>query len=205
MPNWCCTSVVIYANEKEAFPQLLELYEKLHRAIQPPGRIPNSFGEKWLGNIVDAFGYKPGSDILCRGEITIEPECPTEDKLFIRYDAEEAWAPDHVELWENVLSSQYPDLMMTYCAEECGSGIYINTDKSGRFFPDRYRLDISEFSIDDEIVYDDPYFSSSVSLFKYATNLFRKPIKSFDDLYDAIFIAERNNQGSISFHQFEYA
>ena len=54
---------------------------------------------------------------------------------------ETAWGP-MPEVWDK-MAEKY-NLSYVYIAEECGMGIYVNTDAEGRFFTTRYLLDYFE-------------------------------------------------------------
>ena len=52
MPNWCTTSYVFRGDENE----IKDLYDKL-KSFTSKKRISNEFGNFWLGNIVNGFGF----------------------------------------------------------------------------------------------------------------------------------------------------
>lgn len=65
---------------------------------------------------------------------------------------ESAWSPAIVQ-WSMMLSRFFPALKQATICEECGNEIYVNTDESGYFYPDRYYMDgqINNVYIRDEL------------------------------------------------------
>jgi hypothetical protein len=56
-------------------------------------------------------------------------------------ETETAWTP-HMDVFKKILGERYGDaIRMVYQSEEPGSGIYINTDSTGKYFPERYMID----------------------------------------------------------------
>lgn len=88
MPNWCTTSYVFRGDENE----IKDLYDKL-KSFTSKERISNSFGNFWLGNIVNGFGFDY-NEIPCRGLVTYFPE--TEEDTYpdrLELSTETAWYP----------------------------------------------------------------------------------------------------------------
>lgn len=63
------------------------------------------------------------------------------DKSSYRIYQDDNWWP-HVSLWTVICRKIYDDkISFVYKAEECGCGVYINTDDSGLFFPEKIVCD----------------------------------------------------------------
>lgn len=132
MANCCCTDIAIFTDSEnqEGKKQLNQLYACIQRADK--GKR-TSYGID-LKDIVRLHGKDPGK-LSCRG--TIVNYSKTDTCILISQD--DAWEPK-VECWREILSESYIDLQLVYMAEEVGSGIFINTDEYGTFFPTRFRL-----------------------------------------------------------------
>ncbi len=117
-------------------------------------------------------------------------------------DTETAWAP-HMEVFYRLISEKYGDaISMVYQSEECGCGIYINTDKEGKYFPEHYVVDcchVGEFHKE--------YFNT----YEEAIGWIQGEYKDFGfQLFDTVEDVERKVQdvsewdedGFFSFHEF---
>ena len=72
------------------------------------------------------------------GEAEIKDEGTPNEHLLIWYQS--AWSPCN-ETWELIIESKYPRCAHYYLAEECGCEVYVNTDPTGRYFPETFYLD----------------------------------------------------------------
>ena len=135
MPNWCTTSYVFRGDENE----IKDFYNKI-KSFTSKERVLNDFGNKWLGNIVDGFGFN-WEEIPCRGRMNYFPE--TEEATYpdiLELSTETAWEP-MTEMWDKIIEKHYPSITYVLISEECGMGIYINTDLEGEDFPIRFSVD----------------------------------------------------------------
>ena len=114
MPNWCTTSYVFRGKENE----IKDFYNKIKSFISKE-RVPNDFGNNWLGNIVDGFGFNY-DEIPCRGHIDYFPETEEDDRLEL--STETAWYP-MTEMWDKIIEKYYPSITYVLISEECGMGI----------------------------------------------------------------------------------
>lgn len=122
MPNWCSTSVVL-KGERAA-----EFYKDLTKALEEK---PEKGADKnWIGHL---FVYK-GIDCSKINARSFVQYKELEDN-YVRLDNEDAWGPK-TEVY-NKIAEMY-NLTYVYIAEEPGCQVFINTDKSGDFFSDRY-------------------------------------------------------------------
>jgi hypothetical protein len=147
MPNWCYTDYVIEGDTKE----VADLHQKLTGLLEREESLAeNGFGKNWLGNVAELFG-KSWHEIKCRGtfyDLRLENGC-------ICFTTETAWA-DCYELWVFVCG-QYKTLRFYYRAEESGCCYYVTNDDEGKYFPERYMLDINgeevcHFETDEEVI-----------------------------------------------------
>ncbi len=111
----------------------------------------------------------------CRGFILGIDDLNENDDYFV-IEVQTAWEPPS-ELFDCILQ-QYNGVSCIYIAEEGGEGIYINTDTSGKIFPDRY------------ILYTDDtgflYFKDEITLINYANSYTGKTFNSFEEITDYI-------------------
>ena len=97
--------------------------------------VQNGFGTTWLGCLVEALG-ESWEKIYCRG---------TWDNLkfngeVLTFNTETAWSPCN-EMFDMVCE-KYPTLRYFYQSEEPGMCEYWTNDDEGKYFPDRYYVDV---------------------------------------------------------------
>lgn len=157
MPNWCSTKAVVYGPLKDVmtFKQFIE--KALGDAPEKEAYEPN----KWLGQLVIAASGD-SKNCYCRGWIydISEMETNKDGESHFIIISEDAWSPLLPAVLQHVIDNKFPDanLSMDYIAEESGMGIFVNTDTTGTFFPERYLI------IDD---YDYNYLTSEEEVYKY--------------------------------------
>lgn len=137
MPNWCSTDIVFYGERED----IEKLREKLISVEDKDFDIKNDFGKKWLGFVLETFDISY-EDAYCRGWINYISEIFENEKgphFFVQ--TEDAWGPMY-EVWDAVLEKIEDPVKMEILAEEPGCGVYINTDTSGKFFDERYMINI---------------------------------------------------------------
>jgi hypothetical protein len=172
MPNWCFTDYVIDGDSKE----VADLHQKLTGLIEREASlVENGFGKNWLGNVAELFGKK-WQDIYCRGTFYIHEVMPEHISL----STETAWA-DCYELWTFVCS-QYKTLRFYFRAEEGGCCYWATNDAKGKYFPERFMLDVNN-----DAVY---YFDTEEEALKAVSEKLRREITSVADAESAI--KERN-------------
>lgn len=176
MPNWCSTTVVIYTevDDLAGLDQLQSLYEKI-QYMEEHGSAPNDFGNLWLGNVMEVHG-KSHTSVKCRGSI-LSYEF---HENYLKIWQADAWEP-RVECWQEVLDKFYPNLRMVYLGEEPTSEIFINTDTSGVFFPERFRVQYvpadSESGCEEEV-----YFTSEAELINQFSDRTGIQFGNYDEL-----------------------
>lgn len=123
------------------------------------------------------------------GEFDIEFS-PNERNGFIEYvdfEQHRVWQSDdwlpHMEIWNKIIDRYYVDengdrlVDFCYMAEEFGCGVYINTDESGEYFPELYRV---EFCTKDTC--DTIYFESTADLLDWFEEIFEVRTDNVNDL-----------------------
>jgi len=134
MPNWCTTNVMFYGNRDK----VKKLYEDWDTAIN----VIAEGDDGWLGRLLVYNGIDC-NEVYCRGFVdTLELQ---EDGLYVISD--DAVVP--MLSFYNLIAVIY-GLQYVLTAEEPGLGLYLNTDTEGRYFPERYMLEIV---LDDDEAY----------------------------------------------------
>lgn len=172
MPNWCTTSYVFRGNENE----IKDLYDKL-KSFTSKERISNSFGNFWLGNIVNGFGFDY-NEIPCRGRIDYFPELEETDPDRLEFSTWTAWEP-MTEMWDKIIEKYYPSITYVLIVEECGVGIYINTDLEGEDFPIRFSVDFKLPPKYTPVCEYGFYADCEEELVEMFNNIFHRKYKSF--------------------------
>jgi hypothetical protein len=126
MPNWCAVDVKFFGNKDNV--------ERLYHDWGTALKTISKGDSNWLGRLLIYNNINPDI-VYCRGfviDIYID-----DDVLSVC--SEDAWAPmsDFYELIAALYNVQY-----VYIAEEPGSEVYINTDTEGRFFTDKYKIEL---------------------------------------------------------------
>ena len=138
MPNWSENRFVIYGEKG----QLIKFYMDMSIATSKNPNfaiVDNSWDNLWVGNLFLGAGYSQTEveeNFQCRGgvdELILKEDC------IVIYD-HTAWEPNE-ESMLRMLEEKYPGLQMVFKAEEPGADIWINTDTTGRFIPERFAID----------------------------------------------------------------
>lgn len=168
MPNWCSTAYVIEGNAKEV-KELYELMKDLQERKEPS--VENGFGTTWLGCLVDALGGD-WNKIECRGDWnSLELVGDT-----LRFTTETAWAPCMETFY--LVCKKFPSIRCFYQTEEPGMALYATNDKDGKYFSDKYLVDM--YTPDKEYYHE--YFSDLPSLYEWLADILEKPVKSEEDV-----------------------
>lgn len=170
MPNWCTTSYVFRGNENE-----LKDFSNKIKSFTSKERVPNDFGDNWLGNIVDGFGFN-WEELPCKGSITYFNPDDVPERLEL--STETAWYPMY-EMWDKIIEKYYPSITYVLIAEECGMGLYINTDLTGDDFPTRFSVDFKLPSKYTPLSENGFYADCEEELVEMLNNIFHRKYKSF--------------------------
>jgi hypothetical protein len=139
MPNWCSTQYIFYTKKKDK-SELKRLHKNLADILKEPSKLENDFEPGCLGKVAIAHGFNH-EEVPCRGWFDPLDEYDYEGEGdFFKLYTTTAWIPMD-ELWEAVIE-QYSGVSYVYMSEESGMELYINTDIEGKYFGDRYLLEI---------------------------------------------------------------
>lgn len=145
MPNWCYTTYYIEGDREEIFKfgEMLYELEKLSDS-----RIPNDFGNLFLGCLIDYLGGDWEST-PCRGYI-MEWERTHSGDIII--EVESAWQePSETRKF---LKEKFPGLNFWFRSEEKGNEYFVKNDVTGKYFNEKFivecydpetRVDESEY------------------------------------------------------------
>lgn len=182
MPNWCSTAYVIEGNAKEV-EKLYKLMKDLQERKEPS--MKNGFGTTWLGCLVDALGGD-WNKIRCRGAWnSLERVGDT-----LQFATETAWAPC-TETFDWV-SQKFPSIRCFYITEEPGMTLYATNDRDGKYFPDKYLVDMCT----PEEEYHHEYFSDLPALYEWLEDILEKPVKSEEDVNAVIESWQEDNDNA---------
>lgn len=124
MSNPCDTTIQFRGDENA----LMDLFNRLKP--ESLSKIAQSFGISREETSAVTCDYSP-----FRGDVV------DIDKSSYRVYQDDAWWP-HVSLWTVICHKIYDDkISFVYKAEESGCDVYINTDDSGLFFPEKIMCD----------------------------------------------------------------
>ncbi len=168
MPNWCCTAYVFEGDAQEV-KALYELMKGLEEKEKPT--IENGFGTAWLGCLVNALG-KDWHDVRCRGHW----DGLEFDECVLTFWTTTAWATCN-EVFD-LVCEKFPSLSYYYRAEEPGMGDYYTNDIEGRYYPDRYIIDLST----DKGEWLTEYFEDLPSLYEWLEEIAGVPVHSEQDV-----------------------
>jgi hypothetical protein len=132
MPNWCNDSV-IFIQEDGKNDRILALKE----ALEGVGPV-TSADEGWIGNTLLRAGiFKTHEEVEAIYARAFVDYIDVREDNTLLIQVNSAWSPCTVAY--NLLAEHF-DLEYVLFAEECGCGVYVNTDISGEYFPERYYL-----------------------------------------------------------------
>lgn len=164
MPNWCCTTYAIEGDVMEV-KSLYETMKELQERKEPS--VENGFGTTWLGCLVDALGGD-WNEVSCRGDWnSLEMIGDT-----LRFTTETAWAPCNETF--DLVCKKFPSLHYYYQTEEPGMAIYATNDSEGKYFPDKYHVELN--TPEDEFYSE--YFAELSAVFEWLEKISGKEVKS---------------------------
>lgn len=172
MPNWCSTAYVIEGNAKE-MEVLYKLMKRLQERKEPI--VKNSFGTTWLGCLVDTLGGD-WNEIGCQGAWnSLERVGDT-----LRFATKTAWAPC-TETFDWVCR-KFPSIRCFYQAEEPGRAIYETNDSEGKYFPEKYRVELS--TPQNEFMSE--YFVELPTVFEWLGKVFGQPVETEEQVNERV-------------------
>ncbi len=170
MPNWCESKFAFVVDDLKNKSELKRLYDNLSKACNTHCPEENGFGDSWLGHVAIIHNI-PWKSIRCRGYISHIDDFNDIANHFV-IGTETAWGP--LTDFGDCILEQYKGVSYVYMAEEEGNEIYINTDISGKIFPDKYMFyneDVGSL-----------YFKDESDFVKYVSKYLEKKFEYFDEI-----------------------
>jgi len=199
MPNWNFTAYRVTGNKEKC----ADLYNKIKSLEDMKESLcENDFGKLWCGNLVHLLGgdendYK---NTYCRGHITGYELHPDGDLLF---NVESAWS--ELNQFRHFIEKAVGGIKIYHSSEEPGMELFRTNDKDGKYFPQKYYLDISD---DNNDVYETEYPESLDEAKKILSEKFPETnfdFDNFDDVKKAIDdIHEKNEMVYITFEPYVF-
>ncbi len=135
MANYCSNSIRFFSKDRA----------KLAVFLRKVSAVCNSRSSGY-GDLMVLHGYNARQvagvidkrDMLthCDTKLTVDG-----DTYSFRVDTETAWSP-HMDAFRKMLREKYGNAIhMVYQSEEPGTGVFINTDTAGKYFPERFIID----------------------------------------------------------------
>lgn len=183
MANYCSNSIVFYSKDKSRLSVFLR---KMSAAFTTRDShfynlmVLHGYGNREISAVIDKRDFFTS----CDTKLSVK-----EDTYSFRLDTETAWEP-HMEVFRKVLQEKYGNVIrMVYLAEECGCGIFINSDTEGKFLPERFMVDCC---------HNGDYFKESFHSFEEALDWLRReyPDTGFGK-YDSIADIEEKVNNSV--------
>lgn len=135
MANYCSNSIVFFSKDKTKLSRFLR---KVYAAF-------DSIGSGFY-NLMVLHGYKNREILSVIDKRDSFTHCDTrleqnKDTFSFSVDVETAWEP-HMTMFYKIIREKYNGaIQLVYMAEECGSDIYVNSDREGIYFPEHYMID----------------------------------------------------------------
>ena len=167
MPNWCSTAYVIEGDAQE-IKSLYELMKDLQDRKTPA--VKNGFGTSWLGCLRGCLGQGLGQGELS-GRLGKPRNGGRNPPL---YDGA-AWGPCNETF--DLVCEKFPSLRYYYQTEEPGMGFYETNDSEGKYFTDKYIVDLCTA----KGKYFCEYFADRESLFAWLGEVAGKTVRSEQD------------------------
>ena len=157
MANYCANSIIFYAKRKKPLEEIRQMVSRcLSDAKLNSVKQFLIFAD--LKRLADGE-FCDGRDYFVNCDAEVEKDIGL---YCLRVETESAWSPNMIVI-ELMLKAKYNGTVkMVYESEEVGSDVYVNTDKLGLYFVDRYKV---EFNYKDDT--DSEYFTDWRSTVKY--------------------------------------
>lgn len=183
MANYCSVEYVF-----EGSREILEDFRNRLKTYTSKGCSKSVDYPHWETNVAAGFEIDyEAENISCRGEIVFIGFVEYDDKTntaVLPIDAEDAWAPNNA-LFDAIIQKCYHgEITYEMFAKEPGMDLYINTDVEGKYFPERYGIQVDNGS---DII--EKSFSSIEEMRKFillflGVRIF--PFTSFEDMEKAL-------------------
>lgn len=185
MANWAITNYVIEGPKEDL--------QKIYDAIKVHD-VENGSSEDWEGNILNALGIDwerhnverqddgkiECSGLYMRGFIYDEPELDL-NKEVLSFMCEEAWGLTDFRI---PLREHFPEITVYWQVEEEGCDVFATNDEEGKYFPERYYIDVYIKDEDNQDCFfdDSEYFSDKEEALMWLSEKTNGKVKSKEDI-----------------------
>lgn len=190
MANWASTSYAIEGSKSD-LERVFNVIDGFVKGNVKP--VEEKTSKEWEGNIVTALGAtdEQMKNNYLRGFIQ------TYEIIggVLHLEAEEAWGTTD---FRHLLAKLMPELTIYYIVEECGCEVYATNDCDGKYFTERYYVDIC---IDGD--YFSEYFDTEKQVLAYVAQLLKKEAVTMAEIDEWNEIQD-DSENYIYVHEFEY-
>lgn len=190
MANWASTSYAIEGSKSD-LERMFNVIDGFVKGNVKP--VEENTSKEWEGNIVTALGAtdEQMKNNYLRGFIQ------TYEIIggVLHLEAEEAWGTTD---FRHLLAKLMPELTIYYIVEECGCEVYATNDCDGKYFTERYYVDIC---IDGD--YFSEYFDTEKQVLVYVAQLLKKESVTMKEI-DEWTEEQDDNENYIYVHEFKY-
>ena len=170
--------------ELERLQTVVVKFGELARQSSPEDKKSNGgFGPAWLGRILNAHGLE-ADRCSCNG--CIAPIHRHNKPCVIKHDDSEYVLAiktndeytTETEVWDLILMF-YPHTHYVYACENWGEQIYINTDTTGKYFPEKYMVEVYGTELEEVAI---QYCKTEQEVLKFATSIYNVEFDSIEDI-----------------------
>lgn len=135
MANYCSNSIRFFSKDRAKMAVFLRKVSAVCNSRS------SGYGDLMVlhgYNARQVAGFIDKRDMIthCDTKLTVDG-----DTYSFRVDTETAWSP-HMDAFRKMLREKYGyAIRMVYQSEEPGTGVFINTDATGKYFPERFMID----------------------------------------------------------------
>ena len=176
MANTACTNITFFSSMKEPV-------EKLHDFISQTMEKPFPAGisdPQWVGRLGIALSlpksvFNGGSFLrFIDDEISFQEE---NNLFYFEIELEDKWEK-HTEMWDEILT-QFPDICYDYICVEPAGQCFINSDREGVFYKNRYAI-VGSKNGDTIDMYDD--LATEKDMVFYVNEIWGKQFSTIDEV-----------------------
>lgn len=153
MANMCSNDIVFYGDKG----YLTELHNHVHRILKSKDNEYNDYtmlAKAYGLDLAEAGWFEYADDEL-------QPDCNEVHTFTLQ--TETKWVPKE-EIFNAICKHYNYDIGYIYKAEETGFGVFVNTDKDGRYFAEKYYVDGDQM---EEPLYAETWYEVELCIKEY--------------------------------------
>ncbi len=183
MANSCCSSYTFYGKNKEMLKALNRFLSSVMHAcrkgtlVEGQRLCDGAYAQYLLG--IPKEKWAPArSEISEIDDIGVDPD----GNYCFKMVAIDAWSPQP-KGWNLVLDTKFPGISLAYQGEESECEVYVYHDPTGRYYTDRYFVDVYLEGNSNVICDDNEYFETKEDCLAFC----KKHLKEFFEVHDTSF------------------